>query len=302
MADTQRTWLAVSLMLVAIVGFDSMGVMVRLLSERGYGAAELSAYRNILGIIPSLILLAYWGELRLSGGAMKVKRWKLALFRGLVTAVAQVCYYSALAHLELATVSALAQTHALFVVLISVVLMGERVGPWRIFALILGFAGAIWVLRPGGDSFTPIALLPIIAAACYAFSVVSVRFFDSSASNPLLYPYASFASALGAIAIALLGPGFSPIGASGDLALIFGMSMAGGIAVLLMMIAYRMAPPSLLAPFAYLSILSAFTFGWLIFDEAPVDTLFPGILFIIAAGVLIIWREQFVRAKDPNTT
>ena len=148
MADTQRTWLAVSFMLLAILGFDTMGVMVRILSTRGYGAAELSAYRNLLGIIPSLILLAYWGELRLSAGMMRIKRWKLALFRGLVTALAQLCFYTALAHMELATISALAQTNALFVVLVSVVLMGERVGPWRIFALFLGFAGAIWVLRP----------------------------------------------------------------------------------------------------------------------------------------------------------
>ena len=185
----------------------------------------------------------------------------------------------------------------MFVVLLSVVMMGERVGPWRIAALIIGFAGVMWVLRPGTDSFTAAALLPIIASLAYGFSVVSVRFFDSSVPSALLLIYSSAASALGAIAIALFTTGFSPIGPWQDLALIFALSMSGGIAVLLLMFAYRIADPSMLAPFSYLSILTAFFFGWFFFDEAPIDTLFPGVLLIVGAGALIIWREQFARSK-----
>ncbi|MFK7875257.1 MAG: DMT family transporter [Paracoccaceae bacterium] len=292
-----RTFIAVMLALTAILGFDMMGVMVRLLSERGYSPSELSAYRNVLGILPSVLVLAWMGELRLSGGAMKVTRWKLALFRGLTVAVAQLCFYTALTLLELATVSALAQTNALFVVLLSVFLLKERVGPWRIFALILGFVGALWVMRPGSDSFSPAAVLPILAAFFYGFSILSVRMFDKGVSNALLYLYASAASAGGAILLALATTGFSPLGQPIEILMIFFMSMAGGTAVLLLMLAYRMAPPSLLAPFSYLSILSAFTLGWVIFGEAPIDTLFPGVLLIIGAGGVIIWRENFVSTR-----
>ncbi len=292
MSELRRTYLAVILALIAIVGFDTMGIMVRLLGERGYSPAEVSAYRNVLGVVPSLILMWWMGELRNIRHTYKIRRWKLALFRGVTVAFAQLSFYTALNVLELATISALAQTNSLFVVLLSVFLLGERVGLWRIFALVLGFAGAVWVMRPGTDAFTVAALLPVVAAAGYGFSIVSVRFFDSSVSNGLLYLYSTVASASGAIVLALFTSGFRPVENLAELGMIFVGAMSGGTAVLLLMLAYRMAAPSLLAPMQYLGILTAFGFGWLIFDEAPFDKLFPGVLLIVGAGILILWREQ----------
>lgn len=295
MPEHRSVLIAICLTMSAIIGFDIMGILVRILSARGYGAAELSAYRNVLGIIPSLVVMAWLGELKFTRAALIVRRWKLALFRGLAVAVAQLSFYTALGVLELATISALAQTSALFVVVFSVVLLKERVGPWRLFALAAGFAGALWILRPGTDSFTIYALLPIAASFCYGFSIVSVRFFDSTVTNTLLYLWSSVASIIIATLFVVFTTGFSPIPSGQDLFLIFALSMAGGIAVLLLMFAYRMAAPSILAPFSYVGILTAFTFGWLIFDEAPVDTLFPGVFLIVGAGAVIIWREQFAR-------
>lgn len=282
---------AVLLLLTAILCFDIMSILVRFLLER-YSAQELSAYRNVLGIIPSLALLIYTGELRLKGSHLYIRKWPLALLRGLAIALAQLSFYSALGFLELATVSALAQTNALFVVLLSVVLLRERVGIWRWSALGLGFIGALMILRPGGDAFSPYALLPITAAACYAFTMVTVRKFDADVSNALLYLYASVASAVSAVILASLTTDFTPLQSWQDSGMIFTMSILGGTGVLLMMLAYRMAPPSALAPFGYFSLLSAFGFGWIIFGEAPVETLFPGVLLIVAAGGLIMWREN----------
>jgi drug/metabolite transporter (DMT)-like permease len=297
MPEQPRTALAICMALAALIGFDVMAIMVRVLSARGYSAPELAAYRNLLGVLPSLIVMAWMGELRDLRRTVVISRWKLALFRGMIVAVAQMCFYTALGLLELATISALAQTNAMFVVLISILMLGERVGLWRIVALVVGFAGVIWILRPGTEVFDPAALLPIVAAFCYGFTIVSVRLFDVGVSNALLYLYSSVASAAGGILLALGTGGFSPIGSLADVGLVLIMAMAGGIAVLLLMFAYRMAAPSLLAPFSYLGILTAFSFGWLIFGEAPVDKLFPGVLLIVAAGGMIIWREQIVQAK-----
>ena len=299
--ERPRTALAIGLTLTAIIGFDIMAIMVRLLSEEGYSPAELSAYRNVLGVLPSLVAMAWLGELQFSREKLRIRRWKLALFRGVIVAAAQLCFYTSLGLLELATVSALAQTNAIFVVLVSVVLLRERVGPWRLLAVALGFAGAIWILRPGSEAFTPLAILPILAALGYATSLVTVRLFDSSESSALLYVYSSVASAAGAILLALATTGFSPLGTGRDMALILAMSLSGGIAVLLLMFAYRLTMPSVLAPFMYVSLLTAFTFGWLVFGEAPIDTLFPGVLLIVAAGGVIIWREQYVRSRHRLT-
>jgi drug/metabolite transporter (DMT)-like permease len=73
--------------------------------------------------------------------------------------------------------------------------------------------------------------------------------------------------------------------------------MFGGSGVLLLVISYRMTEPSNLAPFNYCGILSSFTGGWLFFDEAPLDRLFPGALLIVAGGLTIVWRERQVRRR-----
>lgn len=282
---------AIGLLLLTILSFDVMAILVRILSER-YTPLELSAYRNVLGIIPSLMLLIWTGELRFKSQSMKIENWQLALGRGFVVAVAQVFLYSALAQLELATVATLSQTNAFFVVILSVLYLGEKVGAWRIAALIVGFAGVVWILRPGSDAFSLAALLPVGAAACYGFAMVSVRKFGPETSNALLYLYSSAASAVGAILLAAFTTEFSPIQTWQDGGLILTMSIFGGIGVLLMMMAFRIASPSTLAPFWYFGILTAGFFGWLLFDEAPLDTLFPGVLLIVGAGALIIWRER----------
>ncbi|MEZ5715147.1 MAG: EamA family transporter [Paracoccaceae bacterium] len=122
--------------------------------------------------------------------------------------------------------------------------------------------------------------------------MVTVRLFGDEVSNGLLYLYSSATAAVGAVVLALFTTEFSPIQSWGDAGLIFSMGVLGGVGVLLMMLAYRSAAPSLLAPFGYFAVLSAFFWGWLFFGEAPVDKLFPGVLLIIGGGALIMWREN----------
>lgn len=282
---------AIGLIILTILCFDVMSILVRILSA-DYSAQELSAYRNVFGIIPSLALLMWTGELSFKASSLKIEKWKLALGRGVIVAFAQLCFYTALAQLELATVATLGQTNAFFVVILSVFYLGEKVGVWRIAALFIGFAGVVWILRPGSDAFSLVALLPVGAAACYAFAMVSVRKFGPETSNGLLYLYSSLGSICGAVLLAAFTTEFSPVHNWIDAGLILLMSTIGGIGVLLMMIAFRLASPSVLAPFWYFGILSAGLFGWLLFGEAPLETLFPGVLLIVGAGVLILWRER----------
>ena len=151
---------AILICLVAYLCFDLMSIHVRYLSA-SYSAQELSVYRNIFGILPSIVLLWYTRELSIRPSDYKLDQWKLALSRGFVVAIAQLMFYTALGQLELATVSALGQTNALFVVLLAILMFREKVGLWRWGAVIIGFIGAIWIVRPGTDVFSWIALLPL---------------------------------------------------------------------------------------------------------------------------------------------
>jgi len=268
-----------------------MAVHVRFLSAR-YSPQELSVYRNVIGVLPTVVLLAYTRELSFNLSAYRIKQWKLAFGRGFFVALAQLLFYTALANLELATVSALGQTNAVFVVLIAIFFYREKVGAWRWGAIALGFTGALFIVRPGSDVFTWTALMPIGAAFCYAASMVTLRSFDKSVSSAILYLYSASAAAFGAILLATATVDFSPIQSIKDGLLIFSMAICGGFGVIFLMYAFRNAPAAVLAPFSYFGIITAFCFGWFIFDEFPIDTLFPGIFLIIFSGLTILWREQ----------
>jgi drug/metabolite transporter (DMT)-like permease len=282
---------AILVCLLAYLCFDLMSVHVRILSVR-YSPQELSVYRNVLGVLPSILLLIYTRELSFDIKDYKIKKWKLAFGRGLLVALAQLLFYTALADLELATVSALGQTNTIFIVLIAVIFYGEKVGAWRWSAVIIGFGGAVWIMQPGSNMFTWTAALPIGAAFCYAVSMVTLRSFDVSISSAIIYLYSSVAAALGAILLATGTTDFSPIQSISDALLIFSMSLCGGFGVVFLMYAFRQAPASVLAPFSYFGILTAFGLGWIVFDELPLDKLFPGVILIILSGLTILWREE----------
>ena len=282
---------AILVCLLAYFCFDLMSVHVRILSA-SYSPQELSVYRNVLGVLPSILLLMYTRELSFDIKDYKIKKWKLAFGRGLLVALAQLLFYTALADLELATVSALGQTNAIFIVLIAVIFYGEKVGLWRWSAVIIGFGGAVWIMQPGSNMFTWTAALPIGAAFCYAASMVTLRSFDVSISSAIIYLYSSVAAALGAILLATGTTDFSPIQSMSDALLILSMSLCGGFGVVFLMYAFRQAPASVLAPFSYFGILTAFGLGWIVFDELPLDKLFPGVILIILSGLTILWREE----------
>ena len=282
---------AILVCLLAYLCFDLMSVHVRILSA-SYSPQELSVYRNVLGVLPSILLLMYTRELSFDIKDYKIKKWKLAFGRGLLVALAQLLFYTALADLELATVSALGQTNAIFIVLIAVIFYGEKVGAWRWSAVIIGFGGAVWIMQPGSNMFTWTAALPIGAAFCYAVSMVTLRSFDVSISSAIIYLYSSVAAALGAILLATGTTDFSPIQSMSDALLILSMSLCGGFGVVFLMYAFRQAPASVLAPFSYFGILTAFGLGWIVFDELPLDKLFPGVILIILSGLTILWREE----------
>ena len=295
MRPTDRTGLAIVLSLVALTLFDAMGLIIKHLSG-GYSAAELSAWRNLFGLIPSIIVLWFSKAWRAGGKRLKIRQWKLAFFRGAIVTFAQLCFYMSLGLMAFATASTITYASALFTTALAIPLLGERVGWVRWCAVLVGFVGVIMVVEPGGDGFNIYALLPLAAAAFYALVGVTARLFDDDVPSPLVNLYSSLTAAIGAFTIAYFWGGFSPIASATDLGWIMAMGGFGGTAVLFLIVSYRMTEQSNLAPFSYFGIPLAFGLGWLFFDEAPWSTLFPGAILIAAGGLLIVWRERS-RAK-----
>ena len=296
-----KTTLAILYSLVAIVLFDCMGLIIKRMSA-DYGAAELSAYRNLFGLIPSALVL--WGsaDWHRKGRIWRVRQWRLALLRGGILTFAQYSFYLSLGLLSFATASTITYANALFLVALAVPLLGEKVGPMRWTAVLIGFLGVVLVVGPGRDTFSSAALLPLIAAVCYALVGVTARMLDEDVPTPLINLYSSAVAAVGAVLLAVFTGGFSPIQQTTDILWIIAMGAFGGCAVLLLTSAYRMADQSDLAPFSYFGIPIAFVLGWAFYDEAPWSELFPGALLIVAGGLMIIWRERRLQKAQTNTS
>jgi drug/metabolite transporter (DMT)-like permease len=291
--------LAIALSLLALVLFDVMGLIIKYLSPR-YTAAELSAYRNFFGIFPALIALWSSSVWRQSGRPWKIRQWKLGLMRGIYVTFAQFLFYYSLGKLAFATASTITYSNAVFMTALAVPMLGERVGAVRWMAVLIGFAGVILIMRPGSDTFSLDAVAPLGAAFLYALTGVSARLMDRDVPSPLLNLYSVVSALLGALILATIAGGFSPINHPQDVIWIVAMGAFGGTAVLCLVVSYRMTEQSNLAPFSYFGIPFAFVAGWLVFDETPWSDLFPGALFIVGGGLMVIWRERRLRRKPVN--
>ena len=294
MRSTDQTGLAIITSLVALLFFDAMGLTIKLLSDR-YTAQELSAWRNLFALIPSLLALWLSKMWRDAGRPWRIRQWKLALARGAIVSAAQLMFYMSLGLMAFATASTIAYANALFVTALAVPLLGEKVGWVRWAAVLIGFAGVILIMRPGTDAFSFASLLPLGAAFLYAAVAVTARLFDDDVPTPMVNFYASVTALTATFLITLFWGGFTPVSSLADLGWIIAMGFFGGIAVLLLIVAYRMTEQSNLAPFNYFGIPLAFVLGWVFFGETPWDALFPGALLIVAGGLLIIWRERKLR-------
>ncbi len=279
------------IVLLAIFMFSIMSAIIKYLGS-SYAAQQLSVFRNAFGLVPSIVILLISREWHAAGRPIVIRQWKLALLRGVFVAIAQVCLYAALVRIDFATASTLAFAGPLFITALSVPVLRDHVGVWRWAAVVLGFAGILLIMRPGSEIFTPFALLPIAAAFFYACSSITVRLMDTAVPSATLNIYATGGALTGSIVILVLSESYRPVASAHDWFWLIAMGIFGGFAVLGLITAYRLTKPSNLAPFEYFGIPFSFVIGWFAFGEAPFEQLIPGALLIIAAGLLIFWRER----------
>lgn len=156
-----------------VLGFACFGV-TDALSKAGLetmSTAQMLAIRSVV----VLLLMLPW--IHRAGGlaVLRTSRPRDHAIRVLCSLVSMVCFFEALRHLELATAIALGFVAPLIMTALSVPMLGERVGIHRWSAIVVGFAGALVIVRPGPDGVQPAALLCLFAAATWAASMVYAR-------------------------------------------------------------------------------------------------------------------------------
>lgn len=194
------------------------------------------------------------------------------------------------ATMPIATVTALGFTMPLFLTLLSVPLLGERIEPRRLAAVLVGFGGVLLMLRPGldapGTAFD-IAMV-LVAALAWALAMISIRRMGE-AGEPGIAIVAWFAIGCSVVALAFSFPVWVWPSA-GQWGLLLGIGVVSAFAQLLMTAAYRRGDPTLLAPFEYSGIVWTTLLGVLVWQEAPDGWDAAGMAVLVGCG-LYIWRR-----------
>ncbi len=282
---------AIIVIFFGIAAFDMMSVLVRMLGG-SYPILQISIIRNAVGMLPALILLLVGPGLSDLKKLNNWRHWVIIIIRSAAILIAQMGFYTALTKIEFATAAALTFTSPFFITLLSVFILGHHVGLIRIAAILVGFTGVITILKPFNDSFSLWMILPVVAAFGYGLSSVLVKLFSDDISSSAIQISQQLVTCLMGVVVLMCVGEYVPLESTTDLGLFALLGIMGGIGVLSIVVSYRLVDPSSLAPFEYFGIPISFILGFVFFGEAPFSTLFPGVVFIIGAGLLIIIRER----------
>jgi len=243
---------------------------------------------------------------------LRTKRLKLHMMRAFFVVGANLFFFTALADLPLATVVSIFFIAPFLITIFSVTFLGEIVGVWRWFAVLVGLIGVMLVVRPGTEAFTFTAILPVLAAICYASFHVLTRKLGSDENLLTLTFYVPVVFLIVAAVIGLaVGHGNFSGGGHPSLEFLvrswrwptwpdFGIMVSIGVGVTVggaaISQAYRVSEAALVAPFEYTALIYATLFGYLMFSEWPDSFGWTGMSLVLASGLVMVWREA-VNAK-----
>lgn len=238
-----------------------------------------------------LVLLVPW-VLR-SGGwsVLRTRRPGAHLLRGVLAVCSMLAFFESLRLLPLATVIAISFAAPLFMTLLSVPLLKERVGVHRWGALLAGFVGVSLIVGPQAmDGELGLgAWLALVAAFFYAASMTCVRWLSPTESDLSMLVWQNLTMGL----VGAVGLWFVPLEAAPSMWPILTL-----MAVLVLLgqrctfRALRLAPVGVVAPFHYSELLFAALFGWVFWQEWPGPHVWWGAFFVVGAGLFTLWRER----------
>jgi drug/metabolite transporter (DMT)-like permease len=249
-------------------------------------------------------------------------RWPLV--RGGFMCGSYLCFYASLPLLPLSQAAATFFTGPLFITVFAALMLGEPIGPRRVVAVVVGFAGVLCIVRPGAEGWQAVALLPLLSAISYAAGITITRWRCRDESNyalsavhntvyiavgalgVLLVPLLPWASAT-RIGWPFLTEGWLPLTAYA-LGLMVFTAATHLIGVLCSVRAYQIEDASRIAPFEYSYLLLMPIYDVVLWGNWPQPLTLIGMALICGAGVFVAWREGrpprpqvHPRGEDPWT-
>jgi drug/metabolite transporter (DMT)-like permease len=299
-SDTSRPVAAALLVLGAMGLFGLIDNFMRLAAETG-GLWQFHFLRAIVALAILLPLAPLFGL------SLRPRAPGRVAIRSVLNSGAMVIYFGCLGFMPIAEAVAGLFTAPIFVVIFSVILFGERIGPRRITAVILGFCGIVLALRPEAGDLSAMTLLPVLAGALYGLgNLVTRRWLGQEGTVVLLGAFFGMMlvwGALGCLFIALwplpVAPGAEGWATRGwvtpdalFLTMIVVQAVGSLVGVGMSIRAYQLADATMVAVFENALLVFATIWAIVLWGEVP-DTLgFAGLALILLAGVIIALRSD----------
>jgi drug/metabolite transporter (DMT)-like permease len=278
----------------AMLLLSTMFMLVKLAGESGIAAPEVMFWRQAVTVPVLLAGLGLSGNL----GLLRTRRMGSHARRAITGTTGLLCNVSAAMLLPLAEATTLGFTTPVFAVLITAFVMRQHVGPWRWASVALGFAGVLIVAQPG---HVPVSMLGVAAGLSAGLIVAAVSFQirDLSRTEPPVTCVFWFGF-YGALFAGVLMPFYATQHSAWEWLLLVGIGLAGTAAQLLITLALRHAAVATVIVMDYTALVWSTLYGWLIWDHLPPQVTWLGAPLIIAAGMIITWREhRMARAIPP---
>ena len=280
------------------------GIALILVSTVFLGASDVTA-KYLSGTLPSieiawirfLVFAAIMFPAMVPGSplfALRTPRPGLQLLRGAALLGSSLFFISGLRFLPIAEASATGFVSPLFVTALSIIFLGESVGLRRWLATALGLVGVLIILRPGTGAFHPAAFFPLVSALAWAGTLIMTRMMSGRERAVTIM---SWSSLTGVCILSALVPFVWVAPSLNDVLFGVFIGIASTAGQWVVVLAFRYADASVLAPFSYTQLLWVSILGFLIFGEIPDVWTVTGAVFIVASGLYTAHRERIRRLR-----
>lgn len=284
--------LALGLRIAAAMLFATLLMLVKHAGESGVALPEIMFWRQAVPI-PTIL-----GYLALTRGLQRLRTRRIGTHarRAAVGMTNMVCNFGAAILLPLAVSTTLSFTTALFAVVLAAVWLREPVGIWRWTAVALGLAGVLVIAQPTGEAISAFGFTLGLVAA-FLIAVINYQIWDLGQTEEPISSSFWFA-AFGAPIAALTLPFFMTAHTTEQWLVLIGIGLIGTVAQFLLAASLQHGAVASVIVMDYTALIWATLYGWAIWDRLPPAMTWLGAPLIIAAGVVIAWR-QYVLSKAP---
>jgi len=279
-------------MFLSVCTFSVMDLLVKWSSD--YPTGEVLFFRGFFGLLPTYFLIPK-NKLKTF---YTTERSKEHLFRCLMGLMALIAIVVALRELPLAVVVSLSYAAPLFITVLSIFLLSEKVGVFRWLAVVIGFIGVIIIAEPGFKGMNYLYFLPLIFCIGMAFVTIMIRKLSTTEPIWLISIFFTITISIAGLATIPMGwkmPNFQ------DFILLSLIGVTGGSANLFLTQSYKLSEVSLVAPLKYLALVLAIFFGYFIWNEIPTIKTLIGASLVVLASLIIFRREIYHKQKIPST-